>query len=217
MRAVSSNVLWRSILTISTQRLARRRRIFRPLVNYSVDDRTERLHSIEAQLNRVLSQSPNNAWAHVLMGRILNQTNRQAQAIEEFNRALTLNPNLAAAHALIGLAKLYDGHPEETERHVLEALRVSPRDTDAYFWVGWMGHAKLYLGAYEDALNSVSPLDRTEPELSHGHFTYCAATLVELGRLDEAKSRNQSRACRSILISPSGAIGTPPKATIRFT
>ena len=65
----------------------------------------------------VLSQSPNNAGAHFLMGRILNQTNRQAQAIEEFNRALTLNPNLAFAHALIGLAKLYDGHPEETESH----------------------------------------------------------------------------------------------------
>ena len=127
---------------------------FLAAVSYSVDDKIERLHSIEAQLNRVLSQSPNNAGAHFLMGRILNQTtNRQAQAIEEFNRALTLNPNLASAHALIGLAKLYEGHPEETEGHVLEALRASPRDTDAYSWVGWMAEAKLYLGAYEDALN----------------------------------------------------------------
>ena len=43
---------------------------------------------------RVLSQSPNNTWAHLLMGRILAQNNRQAQAIEELSRALTLNPNL---------------------------------------------------------------------------------------------------------------------------
>jgi tetratricopeptide (TPR) repeat protein len=160
---------------------------FQFAVSYSVDDRFERLHSIEAQLNRVLSQSPNNAGAHFLMGRILNQTNRQAQAIEEFNRALTLNPNLASAHALIGLAKLYDGHPEETESHELEALRVSPRDTDAYFWVGWMAEAKLYLGAYEDALNLCHrsiELNRNYPTRS----TYCAAILVELGRLDEAKS-----------------------------
>src|SRR6202042_3419463 len=89
---------------------------FQVAASYSVDDRFERLHSLEAQLNRVLSQSPNDAGAHFLMGRVLNQTHRQAQAIEEFNRALTLNPNLASAHALIGLAKLYDGHPEETER-----------------------------------------------------------------------------------------------------
>jgi hypothetical protein len=80
------------------------------------------------------------------MGRILNQTNRQAQAIEEFNRALSLNPNFAAAHAVTGLAKLC-GHFEETERHELEALRVSPRDTNANLWVGWMAHAQLYLGA----------------------------------------------------------------------
>ena len=160
---------------------------FQVAVSYSVDDRFERLRSIEAQLNRVLSQSPNNAGAHFLMGRILNQTNRQAQAIDELKRALTLNPNLASAHAIIGLAKLYDGHPEETESHELEALRASPRDTDAYFWVGWMAEAKLYLGAYEDALN----LCHRSIELNRNYptrFTYCAATLVELGRLDEAKS-----------------------------
>jgi tetratricopeptide (TPR) repeat protein len=79
------------------------------------------------------------------MGRVLNQTNRQAQAIEGVNRALTLNPNLASAHALIGLAKLYDGHPEETESHELEALRASPRDTDSYFCVGWMAEANCIL------------------------------------------------------------------------
>jgi TolB-like protein/class 3 adenylate cyclase/Tfp pilus assembly protein PilF len=161
---------------------------FQLAVSYSVDDRFERLHSIEAQLNRVLSQSPNNAGAHVLMGRIVNQTNRQAQAIDELNRALTLNPNLASAHAIIGLAKLYDGHPEETESHELEALRASPRDTDAYFWVGWMAEAKLYLGAYEDALNLCHRSIELNRNYPTARFTYCAAILVELGRLVEAKS-----------------------------
>ncbi len=156
-------------------------------IGHSVDDRTERLHSIEAKLNRVLSQSPNNAWAHLLMGRILAQTNRQAQAIEELNRALTLNPNLAFAHALIGLAKLYDGHPEETESHVREALDVSPRDTDASVWVWIMALAKLYLGAYEDALNLYRRSIELNPNYPNARFNF-AATLVELGRLDEAKS-----------------------------
>ena len=160
---------------------------FRVAASYSVDDRAERLQSIEAQLNRVLSQSPNNAGAHLLMGRVLGQTNRQAQAIEELNRALTLNPNLAFAHAAIGLAKLYEGHPEETEGHELEALRASPRDTDAYLWVGWIAQAKLYLGAYEAALD----LYRRSIELNRnwptGRLAY-AATLVELGRLDEARA-----------------------------
>jgi tetratricopeptide (TPR) repeat protein len=160
---------------------------FQVIVNYSVDDRTERIHSIEANLNRVLSQSPNNAWAHDLMGRILAQTNRQAQAIEEFNRALSLNPNFAAAHALTGLAKLYEGHPEDTERYELEALRVSPRDTDANLWVAWMALAKLHLGAYEDALNLYRRSMDLNPNYPTGRL-YLATTLVELGRLDEARS-----------------------------
>jgi tetratricopeptide (TPR) repeat protein len=158
-----------------------------------VDDRIERLHSIEAQLNRVLSQSPDNAGAHFLMGRILAQSNRQAQAIEEFNRALTLNPNLASAHALIGLAKLYHGHPEETETHVKEAMHASPRDTDAYFWVGWMAQARLYLGAYDDALGLYRRSIELNPNNPTGRL-HLAATLVELGRLDEAKAEGRAGA-----------------------
>ena len=68
------------------------------------------------------------------MGRALVQDKRGAQGIAESERALALNPNLASAHSLIGLAKLFDGHPEETESHELEALRVSPHDTEADVW-----------------------------------------------------------------------------------
>ena len=184
-------------------------------ISYSVDDKTERLHSIEANLNRVLSQSPNNAWAHLLMGRILAQTNRQAQAIEEVDRALTLNPNLASAHAIIAVAKLFDGHPEETEGHELEALRASPRDTDAYLWVEVMALAKLHLGAYEDALN----LFRRSIELNRNNATgrfYLAATLVQLGRLDEAKRRSQSRACAQSQFHPPALSGRRPERQSGF-
>jgi len=156
-------------------------------VGYSVDERTERLASAEANLNRVLSQSPNNAWAHYLMGRILVQTNRQAQAIDELRRALALNQNLASAYAQIGLAKLVAGHPEETERHELEALHVSPRDTDANVWVAYIALSKLHLGAYEDALSLYRRSIELNRNYATGRFSF-AATLVELGRLDEAKS-----------------------------
>ena len=184
-------------------------------IGRSVDDRTERFHSVEAKLNWVLSHSPNNARAHYLMGRVLAQTKRQAQAIEELNRALSLNPNLASAHALIGLAKLYDGHPDETERYGLEALRVSPRDTDANLWVTWMGLAKLYLGAYDDALNLYRRSFELNPNYPNAHFNV-AATLVELDRLDEAKSEVKA----ALALNPNFTLRRyreAPKATIRFS
>ena len=127
-----------------------------------------------------------------------------------------MNPNLASAHALIGLAKLYEGHPEETESHVLEALRASPRDTDAYFWVGWMAEAKLYLGAYEDALN----LCHRSIELNRNYPTGVSpiVPLLWWSLAGSMKRRAKSKPrLRSILISPSGAIGTPPNLTIQFS
>ena len=87
---------------------------------YQTDDRPGRFAAVEATLTKVLSQSPNNALAHYLMCRVLVQSKRGAQGIAECERALALNPNLATAHAQIGLAKVFDGHPEETESHELE-------------------------------------------------------------------------------------------------
>ena len=158
---------------------------------YYVDDRAERLASAEANLNRVLSQSPNNARAHYLIGRAFAQDKRGAQGIAESERALALNPNLASAHSLIGLAKLFDGHPEETESHELEALRVSPYDTEADVWVEYIALAKMHLGAYEEALAFFRRARELNPNYATGCFNM-AADLVELGRLDEARAEVQA-------------------------
>ena len=152
-----------------------------------MDDKAERLAAVEVNLNRVLSQSPNNAQAHYCLGRMLVQTKRGAQGIAECERALALNPNLASAHAVIGVAKVFDGHPEETESHEREALRVSPHDTEAGIWVAYMALAKLYLGAYEEALGLYRRAKELNPNYPTGRFNM-AATLVELGRLDEARA-----------------------------
>jgi TolB-like protein/class 3 adenylate cyclase/Tfp pilus assembly protein PilF len=158
---------------------------------YYVDDRAERLASAEANLNRVLSQSPNNARAHYLIGRAFAQDKRGAQGIAESERALALNPNLASAHSLIGLAKLFDGHPEETESHELEALHVSPYDTEADVWVEYIALAKMHLGAYEEALAFFRRARELNPNYATGRFNM-AADLVELGRLDEARAEVQA-------------------------
>jgi hypothetical protein len=46
-----------------------------------------------------------------------------------------------------GLGSIFIGRAEETEAHVGEALRLSPRDTLAYIWMTFVGVAKLYLGS----------------------------------------------------------------------
>ena len=160
-------------------------------VGYYVDDKAERLESVEANLNRVLSRSPNNAQARYCLGRALVQNKRGVEGVAECERALALNPNLASAHALIGLAKLFDGHPEETESHEREALRVSPHDSEAGVWVAYIALAKLYLGDYEEALSLYRRAKELNPNYATGRFIM-AAVLVELGRLDEARAEVQA-------------------------
>ena len=151
------------------------------------DDRDARLAAAKTTITKVLSQRPNDALAHEIMGGILNQTNRSDQGIAELERALALDPNLATAHGDIGLAKILVGHPEETGAHENEALRLSPRDSFAWLWLHFAGAAKMTLGANEEAValfrRSIE-INRTVPLT---HF-FLAAALANLDKLEEAQS-----------------------------
>ncbi len=155
--------------------------------NFLTDDPAAHFASAEAALTKALSLEPNNAKAHVLMGRVKNFTNRTAEGIAECERALALDPNLAIAHAQIGLAKLIIGCGEETEAHVNEALRLSPRDTNVYSWMGIAGLAKVLLGRDEEAVARLRRSIETNRNWPSAHF-YLSAALAQLGRRDEARA-----------------------------
>jgi tetratricopeptide (TPR) repeat protein len=129
--------------------------------------------------------------AHQVLGLIQISTNRTAQGIAECERALALDRNVAMAHGAIGLAKYNMGRGEETECHVQEALRLSPRDTSAYRWMMYAGFAKLLLGADEEAVARLRRSVEMNRNLPLTHF-YLAAALAHLGRLDEARSGVQA-------------------------
>jgi tetratricopeptide (TPR) repeat protein len=158
---------------------------------YMTDDRGERLATAETTVTKLLLVAPNNAWMHFWMGYIKNFTNRAAQAIAEFERAVALDPNFAFAHAQIGLAELYLGRPEKTEGHVLEALRLSPRDTWAFAWEQFAGGAKLALGADEKAVAWYRRSIESNGNFSLSHL-FLAAVLAHLGRLEEAVAEVQA-------------------------
>jgi TolB-like protein/Flp pilus assembly protein TadD len=153
---------------------------------YAGDDRAVRLAAAEAALATALSLAPEHAWAHLSLGLVQIQTKRALQGIAECERALAIDRNLAPAHAMIGLAKYRIGSGEETEAHVEEALRLSPRDSFVAAWMSIAGDAKLFLGSDEEAVTRLSraiALNRNNP------YTYflLAAALAHLDRMDEAR------------------------------
>src|SRR5206468_65631 len=95
----------------------------------------EHLSAARNWFARALSLDPHYAGAHLALGAVYMFTNRTTQGIRECERALALDRNLADAHGCIGMAKYFVGRAMETEGHVREALRLSPRDIFANRWL----------------------------------------------------------------------------------
>ena len=155
-------------------------------VLFLTDDPLEHLKTAETIVLKALYFAPDHAWAHFTLALLLVHTNRVAQGMTECERALSLDRNLADAHELMGIAKHYMGCGADTETHVSEALRLSPRDIAAFRWMNTVGFAKLQIAADADAaawfVRGIEA-NRNYPLL---HFGYAAA-LALLGKLDEAK------------------------------
>jgi TolB-like protein/class 3 adenylate cyclase/Flp pilus assembly protein TadD len=150
------------------------------------DDRSAQLAAAETTITKVLSLAPKHASAHAILGAVEIFTKRAAQSIAEFEQALALDRNLARAHALIGLAKLFLGRSEETEPHVNEAFRLSPRDTFASEWLIYVGIAKAQLGAYAEAVSWMRRGLDANRNYSIAHF-HLGAALARLGELEQAR------------------------------
>jgi TolB-like protein len=155
------------------------------------DDWSARLTSAEATLTKALSLAPNHAVAHMLLGIVQVVTKRAAQAIAQCEHALALDRNLAPAHAVIGGAKFFLGRGEETEPHINEALRLSPRDIFAHRWMAMAGFAKAQLGADAEAVVWLRRAIDANRNQSIAHFDL-AAVLARLGELDEARATVQA-------------------------
>lgn len=154
---------------------------------FVADDPDERLAAAEGALIKALSLDPQHALAHMFLGTVQLATNRAVKGITECEHALALNRNLAEAHAVIGVAKVFVGRAVETEAHIHEALRFSPRDEAAHRWMSWVGFAKLHLGADAEAAEWFRRCLKANPNYPVAHFELAAA-LAHLGKLDEARA-----------------------------
>ena len=79
------------------------------------------------------------------------------------------------------------GRDEETEEHILEALRLSPSDTMATTWMHAAAIAKSHLRLWDQAVDWGRRATRVDPNFAGPVFTLAGA-LARFGRLDEARS-----------------------------
>ncbi|MBW7961750.1 adenylate/guanylate cyclase domain-containing protein [Bradyrhizobium sp. BR 10261] len=155
-------------------------------VLFLTDHPHEHQAAAETMVLKALSLASDHAWAHCILAGLLMCTNRVAQGVAECERALALDRNLADAHEMMGAAKFYMSCGADTESHINEALRLSPRDISAFRWMNTAGYAKLQIAADAEAAAWFArgiEANRNYPNL---HFGYASA-LALLGKLDEAR------------------------------
>jgi TolB-like protein/class 3 adenylate cyclase len=155
------------------------------------DERPAFLAAAEANAIRVFSFIPDHALAHLILGHINIFANRAAQGIAECEQALRINRNYANAHSMIGYAKYCMGRAVETEGHVMEALRLSPRDIYAYWWLLCLGLADIQLGEYAEAAHWLRRSVEANWNFPLAHF-HLASALALSGSLDPAHTAVQA-------------------------
>ena len=154
--------------------------------NYMTDNGDASFAKAETALTGALSLAPQHPMAHLYLGYVQGSTNRAIQGIAECERALTLDRNLAGAHGYIGLIKFFLGRAEETEGHILEALRLSPHDNLAYAWMMFVGIAKIGLGRDEEAVVWLRRSVETNRNFPLAHFYLAVSSRTRPA--DEARS-----------------------------
>jgi TolB-like protein/class 3 adenylate cyclase len=156
-------------------------------VNSFATDPVASFAAAEAKLTKALSSVPDHAVGHMWLGLVYIWTKRAADGIAKCEHALALDRNLARAEGAIGFGKINIGRAEETEAHIAEALRLSPRDTTAFVWMTHVGLAKNLLGSWEQAVAWCRRAIEANPNYPRAYFQLALA-LAQLGRLDEAHS-----------------------------
>jgi TolB-like protein/class 3 adenylate cyclase len=173
-----------------------------------VGDPMTTLAVAEAKLTKALSSVPDHARAHLYLGYVDILTKRAAEGIAECEHALALDRNLAEAHSFIGLGKFFVGRAEETEAHIAEARRLSPRDTLAYRWMAIAGIAKNLLGSWEQAVTRFRRSIEANRNIYAIAYFHLAAALANTGRLVEAHSAVRA----GLALNPAFPVSRAPAA-----
>ena len=134
-----------------------------------------------ATAQKAVALEPNDAGTRWVYGVMLAQEHRWIEAEAEFAIALKLDPNNADAWAMLSELMVLSGRPTDALADIQKALRLNPHPPGWYYW--YLGQAQYLDRQYERAVHSL----RREETYRTVSRRILAASLAQLGRLDEAR------------------------------
>ncbi len=136
----------------------------------------------EAGLRQAIDIDASYAWAYTMLGNVLSQSGRHAEAWPLMRCGCDLDPLSAINHAMSSQVAFQAGDWSAAIEHARRAIAIDPE-----FWVGHMQRGQVYehLGKAELALESLNHAARlsgnSKPLSLRAHM------LAKCGRADEAR------------------------------
>jgi adenylate cyclase len=125
------------------------------------------------------------AAGHRVLGNLHLRAREHAEAVTWTERAVALNPGEAESYAWLANVLAYVGRSAEALEQLANARRLDPLHPP--LWDFYTARTLFHLGRYEEAPSWFETCSRRTPFLSNWR-RHLAATLAQLGRLDEARA-----------------------------
>jgi len=136
---------------------------------------------------------PNHPFSWKVLGAVLAQTGRYAEAVDANQTAVALSPQDAAAHSNLGNTLKELGRLDDAEASYKQAIALKSNFAEAH---SNLGNTLKELGRLDEAETSYKLALALKPDLAEAHYNL-GNTLKELGRLDDAEaSYNQAIALK---------------------
>ena len=130
----------------------------------------------------MITIDPNDAGCRWVLGYLLTYERSFAEADAEFARAIELDPNEADAWAALSDVAVLAGWIDEGLEHIRKAFRLNPYPASWYY--STLGQAQYACRDYEAAVETL----RRDETYRTSSRRFLAASLAQLGRLDEARA-----------------------------
>jgi len=131
---------------------------------------------------KAVALDPEDAGCRWVLAYLLAFDRRFAEADAEFTRAVELDPNEADAWTALSDIAVLAGKVEEGLGHIGRAFRLNPHPPGWYYLV--LGQAQYAAGDYRSAADTL----RQDETYRTSSRRFLAASLAQLGRLDEARA-----------------------------
>ena len=135
---------------------------------------------------RAVRLNTNDEYSHWTLG-LLKMTNGEYdKAIAEMEHAIEINPNCSLAYGSLATVLNFAGYPDRAVGNNEIAIRSNPRDPSIFYRHAGLALSHFLLKQFDIAIEWARKSVHFKPEWFLGHAVL-VASLVELGRMDEAQ------------------------------